>query len=87
MPLIDRQSRRFSVIFTSAWPKRSRRHLDSQHVEYYPVRVGGGDGPSYEIKLEEENDLVCEWDVYIALEFSSTDTLTQVHIKKEGTCR
>jgi len=63
-----------------------RRYLDSRHLEYYPVRIGGSDGPTYEIKIGEENDLICEWDVDIALEFSSTDALTQIHIKKVGSC-
>ena len=63
-----------------------RHYLDLRHVEYYPVRIGGGDGPTYEIKVGEENDLICEWNVDIALEFSSTDALTEIHIKKEGTC-
>jgi len=63
-----------------------RRYLDSRNLKYYPVRVAGSDGPTREIKVGEENSLICEWDVYIALEFSSTDTLRKVHIRKIGTC-
>jgi len=62
-----------------------KHYLDSQHFEYFPVRIGG-DERTYEIKIGEEDGLVCEWNVYIALEFSSNDALREVHIRKIGTC-
>jgi hypothetical protein len=63
-----------------------RQYLDSRHVEYYPVRFGCSDGPTYEIKVGEEDSLICEWNVYVALEFGSADALRHVHIKKIATC-
>jgi hypothetical protein len=63
------------------------KYLDARHVAHYPVRFGGSDGLTYEIKVwEDPGSLICEWNVYIALEFGPTDALTDVHIRKEGTC-
>jgi len=62
-----------------------KQYLDSQHVEYFPVRIGG-DERTYEIKIGEEEGLICEWNVFIALEFSPNDALREVHIRKIGTC-
>jgi hypothetical protein len=61
------------------------QYLDSRHAQYYPV-ASEKDGITYEIKIGEEDGLICEWAVYVAVEFGSTDTLKLVHIKKEGTC-
>jgi hypothetical protein len=61
------------------------KYLDSRHVRYYLVRVAGSDGPTYEIEVGEES-FICEWNVYVALEFGAADTLTLIHVKKEGTC-
>jgi hypothetical protein len=63
------------------------KYLDARHVPHYPVRHGGSDGITYEIKIgEDPGSLICEWNVYIALEFDPTETLRDVRIKKEGTC-
>jgi hypothetical protein len=63
-------------------------YLDSRKIDYHVVKVGGSEGETYEIKIgEEPGSLVCErWEVYIALEFSSHDTLREVHITKSGVC-
>lgn len=62
-----------------------KKYLDSHHVSYY-FRPNNGDGPAYQIEVGEVDDLICEWHVYIALEFSPGDALKLVHIRKEGTC-
>jgi hypothetical protein len=63
------------------------KYLDARHVAHYPVRFGGSDGLTYEIKVgEDPSTLICEWNVYVALEFGPNDALKDVHIRKEGTC-
>jgi hypothetical protein len=63
-------------------------YLASRRVDYHPVRYGGSDTDTYEIKIgEEPGSLVCEyWTVYIALEFSVADKLRETHVRKIGTC-
>jgi hypothetical protein len=63
-------------------------YLASRRVDYHPVRYGGSDADTYEIKIgEEPGSLVCEhWTVYITLEFSTADKLREVHVRKIGTC-
>ena len=65
-----------------------QKYLDLQNVEYHSVRYAGNGAPTYQIKIgEEPGSLVCEsWNVYVALEFSASDKLTDIHIKKVGTC-
>jgi hypothetical protein len=48
-----------------------KRYLDWRHVEYHPVRLGGSNGPTYQIGVGEEDSLICERDGYIALEFGN----------------
>jgi len=63
------------------------KYLDAIHVAHYPVRFGGSDALTYEIKVgEDPSTLICEWNVYIALEFGPGDVLRDVHIRKIGTC-
>jgi len=63
-------------------------YLDSHRVQYHRVRYGGNDADTYEIKIAEEPDsIVCEhWTVYVSLEFSTADTLREIHLRKVGTC-
>jgi hypothetical protein len=63
-----------------------KHYLDSQHFKYHPVRFGGSHGPTYEIKIGEEDSLICDRDAYVALEFGNSDGLREVHIKKIRTC-
>lgn len=66
-----------------------QQYLHSQKVDYHAVRYGGNDSDTYEIEIGEEpsNSLVCEdWKVYVALEFTTTDKLREIHIRKIGTC-
>jgi hypothetical protein len=65
-----------------------QKYLDSRRVSYRAVGFAGNDADTYEIKIgEEPGSFVCDpWNVYIALEFSPTDKLREVHIKKIGTC-
>jgi hypothetical protein len=50
-----------------------------------PLGVGAAMEFTYEIKIgEDPGTFVCEWSVYIALEFNPTETLKEVRIKKEG---
>ncbi|MGA8437605.1 MAG: hypothetical protein WB762_35135 [Candidatus Sulfotelmatobacter sp.] len=63
-------------------------YLDSRRIEYNRARFGGKDADTFEIKIGEEPDnLICEhWTVYVAIEFSLSDKLRDIHIRKEGTC-
>jgi hypothetical protein len=63
------------------------KYLKGRGVDYHAARYGEGT-ETYEIRIgEEPGNLVCEpWQVYIALEFNSSNTLTEVHIRKIGTC-
>jgi|GEM_PF-735074 hypothetical protein len=62
-------------------------YLNFRQIEYHPVRIGGSDRVRYEIKIgEDPSTLVCEWNVYIAIEFSSADAVKDVRIAKVGTC-
>ncbi len=64
-----------------------QKYLDSRGVEHHAVRYGGDTADTYEIKIgEDPGTLVCDWTVYVALEFSSADKLREVHIRKIGTC-
>ena len=68
-----------------------KRYLDSRRVAYREVAdaIGGYGGPEYEIKIgEDPPNLICgPRDVYIALEFGSSDSLREVHVKKQlGGC-
>lgn len=64
------------------------KYLDSRKIDYHVIKFGGSEGETYEIKIgEEAGSLVCKsWNVYIAREFSSHDTLQDVHIRRSGTC-
>src|SRR5260370_40643299 len=65
-----------------------KKYLDARNIDYHVVRVGGSEADTYEIKIgEEPGSLVCEpWNVYVALDFSSEDTLRDIHIRRVGTC-
>lgn len=64
-----------------------KKYLDSRQLKYFPVKFGGSDGWTYEIKIgEDPSSLICDWDVYVALEFGPDDNLKLIHIRKEGTC-
>ena len=64
------------------------QYLDSRNVAYHVTRIGGHEGESYLIKVgEDPGSLVCEpWNVYVALEFGSSESLKRVYIDKIGTC-
>jgi hypothetical protein len=65
------------------------QYLNSQGITYSAVRYGGQNNLTYEVKVGEEpgDHLVCErWMVYAAIEFSADDKLTDVHLRKVGTC-
>ena len=55
---------------------------------YHVSRDAGREGPTYLVEIgEEPGPIYCEpLNVYIAMEFSSADTLSEVHVKKIGTC-
>src|ERR1700745_1470064 len=56
-----------------------KKYLDSRQVAYYPVRSSDSDKWAYEIKIgEEPSGLICERDVYVAIAFGPSDTLTEV---------
>jgi hypothetical protein len=65
-----------------------RKYLDSHNIQYYAATRGGSRVETFEIKVgENPGGLACEpWDVSVALEFSSTDLLRQIHITRSGTC-
>jgi hypothetical protein len=63
------------------------KYLDSRHIEYHAASHHEG-YTTYEVKIgEDPGNLVCEaWQVYIALEFNSSEKLMNVQIRKTGTC-
>ena len=65
-----------------------RRYLDSHNIQYYAATRGGSRVEAFEIKIgEDPGGLACEpWDVSVALEFSPTDLLKQIHIRRSDTC-
>jgi hypothetical protein len=65
-----------------------KNYLNSHRIICNTVRYGGSDGDTCEIKIGEEPDgIFCDpWTVYIALEFSPSDKLREIHIRKIGTC-
>jgi len=89
----DRGNRTVGYLYDGA----TVRHAFQQFVEKLDAgghrkiqhRYGGNDADTYEIKIAEEpsHSLACEkWIVYIALEFTATDKLRDLHIRKIGTC-
>ena len=58
----------------------------------HTVRYGDSDGDTCEIEIAEEpvglfERLFCEsWTVYAAFEFTVSDKLREIHIRKIGTC-
>jgi hypothetical protein len=64
-----------------------KKYLETRKVDYL-YRFRGNDVVTHEIKIgEDPGNIVCEpWNVYIALDFSSADTLREVHIRRIGTC-
>ncbi len=65
-----------------------QKYLDSRNIRYFVAKRGGTRVEAYEIKIgEDPGGLVCEpWDVSVALEFGSSDALSQVHLRRSGTC-
>ena len=65
-----------------------KNYLNSHSIVCYTVRYGGSDGDTCEIKIgEEPGGIFCKsWTVYIALEFTPSDKLREIHIRKIGTC-
>jgi hypothetical protein len=66
-----------------------QQYLRSRKLDYHAVRYGGNDADTYEIQIgvEPYNSLVCEdWDVYVAVEFTASDKLREIHIRKLSTC-
>jgi hypothetical protein len=63
-------------------------YLTSRNIVFNGVKVGGAEGLTYEVQVgEEPGSLVCEsWTVYVAMEFDASDRLTEVHLRKVGTC-
>jgi hypothetical protein len=69
--------------------EKVEEYLQRHGMVYYPVRYGGTQADTDEVKLGEEGTLnpFCEsWTVYVAFEFTSAETLQDVHIRKVGTC-
>lgn len=69
-----------------------QNYLHSRDVSCHTVHYAGNDGDTCQIKIAEEpagvfEGLVCErWTVYLALEFTNSDKLRDIHIRKIGTC-
>ena len=67
-------------------------YLRSHDVICHTVHYGGREGDTCEVKIAEEpvalvEAFVCEpWTVYAAFEFTPTDKLREIHIRKIGTC-
>jgi hypothetical protein len=65
-----------------------RKYLDSHNIKYFAATRGESRMVAFEIKIgEDPGGLVCEpVDVSVALEFSSSDVLEQIHIMRSWTC-
>lgn len=61
------------------------KYLSLRHAKYNVASYGKGD-LTYVIEIGEEDSLICEWHVYVALEISPVNTLSEVHVRKIGTC-
>ena len=64
-----------------------RRFLRAKGLNYYSVHYTGQDEDTDEIVIgEDPSTLVCDWTVYVAFEFTHDDRLSDIHIRKIGTC-
>ena len=62
-------------------------YLHKQQIGYNEVVLDGLGGPtSVLVKIGEEDGIVCEWDIYVALKFSSSDFLRGIRLRRIGTC-
>lgn len=64
-------------------------YLRKREVQYHAVRYGGSPNETYEYNIGKEpgDGFICEeWNVYAAMEFDSNNRLTDVHVRKIGTC-
>jgi hypothetical protein len=62
-------------------------YLHQQQISYNEVELDGlGSPASVLVKIGEEEGLACEWDIYVALEFSSSDLLRGIRLRRIGTC-
>lgn len=62
------------------------KYLDSRNIEYREVHKSVT--PTYEIKIDETaGGLFCaSWNIYIDFEFTSSDTLREIHTRGDGRC-
>lgn len=62
-------------------------YLRSHKIAYNEVRIGGHPAETLEVKIgEDPSTMVCDWDVYVAMDFTKEDRLNKVYILREGTC-
>jgi hypothetical protein len=65
-----------------------REYLVSHNANFHTARYGGSTADTYEIEIGTEPDgPFCEdWTVYVALDFTVTDELHDLHLRKVSTC-
>src|SRR5271169_1907807 len=58
-------------------------YLHKQQITYNEVELDGRGSPaSVLVKIGEEEGLACEWDIYVAFEFSSSDLLRGIRLRR-----
>ena len=63
------------------------KYLRDKNVAYHATTTAGHPGTTLLIQIGEGPDSpICDWNVYIALEFGANDTLEVIHVSKIGTC-
>jgi len=64
------------------------RYLDSNGMKCSALQEGENTNWRYQVKPgEDPGSLVCDhWSVYAAMEFTSSERLTNIHLAKTGVC-
>ena len=64
------------------------KYLDFNGMKYSALQEGENANWTYQVKIgEDPGNLVCDhWSVYAAMEFNSSERLTNIHLTKAGVC-
>ena len=66
----------------------AEQYLNSRHIKYDRVRVGGEEADRFQIQIATEpGGIVCgERRVYVAMDFTAQDKLKEIRVTKWSTC-
>ena len=65
-----------------------KKYLDSRKVEYRRVEIGN-QGPGFEVVIDNYpgDGLFCtEWTAYVVIMFGTDGKLSNLHLRRSGTC-